>query len=294
MQSAVVATLSAMILCLAPSQGRDLHSDLKGLNVRHTTAHYALAGTVTDAKLRDYGQALELAHREYANGFGEMLDRKKPGRDDNAVERFRVVILAKAAEYEEFTGAYFGEGAENTTGQFVPATKLLIIRDQEDRERTYGTLFHEAFHQFARRHMPAISIWLNEGLATYYGSARPVRGGLVFDRRESGFFRLVKEAARQGQLIPLRELITSTRAAFYEQSPVDGLTADRKTLCYAESYTLTSYMINDNAGRDFLRKYMRALSDVGTTEEAQRITREMFTDKLLVAMIKPWLAHVGQ
>ena len=283
-----------MILCSTTGQDRDLFSDLKDLNVRHTTAHYALAGTVSDGKLRDYAQALELAYREYAKGFGELLDRQKPGRDDDAADRFRVVILAKSAEYKEFTRAYFGERAEHSTGQFVPAARLLIIRDSKDREGTYGTLFHEAFHQFARRHMPAIPIWLNEGLATYYATARPVRGRLVFDRGASGYFRLVRNAARKGQLIPLGELMASTQAAFYQQSPVDGLRADRKTLCYAQSYTLASYMINDNAGRDFLRTYMRALSKVVTTKDARRVTREVFTDKLLEAMIKPWLAHVGQ
>ena len=283
-----------MILCSVAGQDRDLFSDLKDLNVRHRTAHYALAGTVSEAKLRDYGQALELAYREYAKGFGELLDLQEKNRADRAAELFRVVILAKSAEYKEFTSAYFGEGAEHSTGQFVPAARLLVIRDSDDRKRTYGTLFHEAFHQFARRHISAIPIWLNEGLATYYGTARPVRGGLLFDRGASGFFRLIKEAARKGRLIPLRELMASTQAAFYEQSPVDGLSADRKTLCYAQSYTLASYMINDNAGRDFLRAYMRALSEVKTTKDAQQVTREVFTDKLLEAMTKPWLAHVGQ
>lgn len=286
--------MSAIILCSVAGQDRDLHSDLEDLNVRHTTAHYALAGTVSDDKLRDYGKALELAYREYANGFGELLDRQEKNRAGGEGERFRVVILAKSAEYEEFTRAYFGEGAEHSTGQFVAVAMLLIIRDSEDRKLTYGTLFHEAFHQFARRYIPAMPIWLNEGLATYYGSARPVRGGLVFDRGQSGFFRLVQDATRKGQLVPLRELMASTQAAFYEQSPVDGLTANRKTLCYAQSYTLASYMINDNAGRDFLRTYMRALSEVDTTEDAQRVTREVFTDKLLDAMTTPWLAHVGQ
>ena len=92
MQSAVATAISAMIVCAAAGQDRDLFSDLENLNVRHTTAHYALAGTVSDAKLRDNGKALELAYREYATGFGELLDRQVKNRADLAAEPFRAAV----------------------------------------------------------------------------------------------------------------------------------------------------------------------------------------------------------
>ncbi len=286
--AAVFAFLSATL----PGQQRDLKSDLSNLNERHKTAHYVLAGTVSDAKLKHYGQALEFVYREYAKGFGDLLDRPKTKKGDEASERFKVVIIAKAAEYEEFTKAYFGTAAEHSAGLFVPSANLLVILDRPDAKDTYGTLFHEAFHQFARRHVPAIPIWLNEGLATYYGSARPLRGALVFDRPLIGYFRLVQRAVDNRKLIPLRELMDSTRQAFYDQSPVEGINTSHKSLCYAQSYTLASYLINDKEGRVHLRGYIRKLSESKTLKDARRVTRETFTDKLLNAIVKPWLAHV--
>jgi len=298
MRWTILTMMSAMILTAANAQDRDLFADLKDLNVRHTTPHYALAGTVTDARLREYGQALELAYREYAAGFGELLQPRGKqdarGKNEETPDRFRVVVLAKAEEYKEFTRAYFDSGAEYSTGLFVSAAKLLIIQDTDDRQDTYGTLFHEAFHQFAKRYVPKIPIWLNEGLATYYGTARPQRGKLIFKNRQSPYFSLIRDAANQKQLIPLRELLESTQPEFYDSMPVEGLLVTRKSLCYGESFTLVSYMVNDREGRRFLRKYIRALTEAKTSEDARKVTREMFTDELLAAMIGPWLAHVGR
>ena len=86
----------------------------------------------------------------------------------------------------------------------------------------------------------------------------------------------------------------SSQSAFYRRSLVDGLNASHRALCYAQSYTLVSYMINDGEGREHLRSYMNRLADVETAEDARQVTREMFTDKLLDAMVRPWLAYVNR
>lgn len=287
--ASVVAVVGGIITA-APAQDRDLQSDLQDLNVRQASAHYALAGTVTDEKLEHYGQALEHVYREYAKGFSELL--AKPG--EGAAETFNVVVLARADEYAEFTKAYFGDSAEHTTGMFVPSASLLVIRDGRDRESTHSTLFHEAFHQFVHRYVPAFPIWLNEGLATYYGTARAVGGGLVFDRPSTSYLALIRDAARMSKLIPLRVLLDSTQAEFYNRSSVQGLAANRKTLCYAQSYSLVSYMINDDGGREHLRAYIRKISEAKSTKDVRQITRDMFSDELLESMVEPWLAHVGR
>lgn len=294
MRSFIAACAIALfVLGTLSGQQRDLHEDLGNLNVRQTTEHYALAGTVSEEKLEHYGRVLEYIHREYARGFSGLLDKKAARKDKQATETvFQVVFLALEAEYEEFTKAYFGEHAEHTSGLYVPSADLLIIRDGRDPDETHGILFHEAFHQFAHRYVPVIPTWLNEGLATYYGTARATRNGLVFNRPRPDYLRLIGDAARRRALVPLVTLMTSTAAEFYDRSPVPGVTGTRRTLCYAQSYTLMSYMINDGDGRGHLRGYIQQLSGAASHDEAQRITREVFTDELLAAMVDPWLAHV--
>jgi hypothetical protein len=317
--------LIGLIFAVAPggteAQTGDLRTDLADLNIRHRTEHYAIAGTVTDDRLVEYGRCLEYIYQEYATGFSGLLEqsnnqtgtagvgkqaRRRSVRDRRTVERsdrpespppeqlFKVVILATDAQYAEFGQAYFGERAEHTRGMFVPAAELLLIRDEPASRQTYEVLFHEAFHQFAHRHVLFIPVWLNEGLATYYGTARPTKSGLAFDQPRVWYFGVVKDARAVGKLIPLDELMLSDASTFYDREPIAGLSHDRTTLSYAQSYTLVAYMLNDRHGPDHLRKYIRALAGAGSRAAARQVTQRHFEDKLLDAMVPPWLDYVNR
>ena len=66
-----------------PAAGQSLdqvREKLEQLNVRHQTKHYRLAGTVSDARFREYGQALEYVHAEYTRGFRSLLKGAKKER----------------------------------------------------------------------------------------------------------------------------------------------------------------------------------------------------------------------
>lgn len=278
---------------------RDLGQDLQKLNVRHRTEHYELAGTVKDEQLIEYGRCLEYIHREFSAGFDQLLkkpnavSREAPRASKEASpERFRVIVLASQAEYDELTQAYFGSQAEFTRGMFVPGAKLLVICDDGNRSEAYEVLFHEAFHQFARRHVPLIPIWLNEGLATYYGYGRPTAKGIVFDRPSSGHFRVVRDASSAKQLIPLEKLMGMSVAEFYDSREVEGISWSQKTLAYSQAYTLVAYMLSDRAGAGKLQEYLRRLAEAEKRDDVQRITEEVFPPALLKAMTPQWLAKV--
>src|SRR5262245_22546399 len=64
------------------------------INVRLRTEHYAIAGSVSDERLRDYGRALEFIYAEYEKGFAKLLDSaakspnsKRGGEKSNAGEK---------------------------------------------------------------------------------------------------------------------------------------------------------------------------------------------------------------
>ena len=189
------------------AQQPNLHADIASLIVRHQTEHYAIAGTINDARMLDYGRCLEYIYQEYARGFadltsnggpkfhsedaGETKEDKKDNQPSplagNIGDRFPVIIFAEGEEYELFGAKYFPSTLEHTRGVFLRSLKLLVIRDDSDSSQTYEVLFHEAFHQFAARFTPFIPTWANEGLATYYGrtpnnfrTALRQAGGLTF------------------------------------------------------------------------------------------------------------------
>ncbi len=293
-----VAMIGATVFAQAPQ--RDLRDDVEKLHIRHRTAHYALAGTVSAERFAEYGRCLEFIHAEYASGFLELLGREvapspaagpPEGEPDT---RHRVVILAAAREYDEFTAAYFQGHAEHTRGLYVPGVRLLIIRDDPDMSQTYEVLFHEAFHQFVDRHLPLTPVWINEGLATYYGTARATARGLVFDRPVSAFFQVVRDAAGVRELIPLDQLMRATPAVFYQRAPVPGTDYDRRALMYAQAYTLTAFMLHDRAGKEHLRGYLQALGKARSAADVSRITDERFGAELRAALVPQWLAFVNR
>ncbi|UCE59874.1 MAG: hypothetical protein JSU63_20820 [Phycisphaerales bacterium] len=281
-------------LSVAWGQTRDLGDDLGRLNVRHSTEHYRLAGTVSDVQLAEFGRCLEYIYTEYAKGFGKLLD--KPSDDTASAEdkRFDVVILAKQKEYEEFRQAYFGVYSEHTSGLYIPRAQLLLISAAGPLDETYEVIFHEAFHQFVDRFIPAMPTWVNEGLATYYGTARPTKGGLVFDRPRRGFFRIVRDATSAKKLIPFEELLSYDRASFYQRDPIEGVSFDRRILSYAQSYTLCAYLLSDSGGRKHLQKYLRALAQARNTATARQATLESFPAKLLESLVPGWLEFVNR
>ena len=301
----VMGLATFLMTATAWPQTGNLREDLRRLQIRHRTEHYAISGTVSDERLAEYGRCLEYIYHEYATGFAELLqdsskDKRATFRPSRAVvsggrdDRFRVVIFTTDAEYKEFGSRYFGGRVEHTRGMYVSSAQLLFLRDEVLPAQTFRTLFHEAFHQFIDRHIPRVPTWLNEGLATYYGTVRVTPGGLVFDRPQSGFFQVVRNAVSARMLIPLDELMLSSRREFYSRAPVKGLSADRTTLSYAQSYTLVAYMLADPYGVEHLRRYLRELARAGTVAEVGAVTRQVFPDSLLSTMVPEWLTYVNR
>lgn len=296
----------AVLFCAWPTllcaQSRDLHADLSKLNIRRETRHYAISGTVSDGRIEKFATALEFIHRAYADGFEGLLNPRGgevfSGLDVGArgaghePERFRVVVLATDEQYSEFGKAYFGAHAEHTRGLYVDSAKLLLVSAAGADEETYEVLFHEAFHQFLHRYVPAAPTWLHEGLATYYGTARQTRSGLVFDRHRWDYRNTVLNAANAGVLITLDRLITLDGESFYRTEAVEGLGVSQRRLAYAQAYTLCRYLLSDKAARRHLCDYIRALARVGTAADVKRITSESWPANLLRALSPQWLDSV--
>jgi hypothetical protein len=310
-------TVAGMLLGAVPmspdllAQKADLGADMGALNVRHQTEHYAIAGTISDARLMEYGRCLEFIYREYATGFTRLAssppsnDRSKEtstdkegdatsspdAKSDSHGGRFSVIIFSTPAEYDQFAARYLPEQLEHTRGVFLRTLKLLVIRDDPDSAQTYEVLFHEAFHQFANRFMPFIPTWANEGLATYYGHARPTTSGLRFDKSAHSHFQAVQEAKSAKALIPLARLMEMKQAEFYGDERVSNLDLTNRSLCYAQAYTFVSFMLSDQTGAARLRAYLKDLTDAKDSVAEQSITRRHFDAKTLDALTPHWLAY---
>ncbi len=307
----------------------DIMTKIEDLRIRHRTEHYALAGTIEQKKFEEYGRALEFIHKEYVKGFDKLLKEEKkesetksrskpsarkpsagkakPGKmkkDDPADEkddeeadkdRFRVIFFRNNKEYQSFGQAYLSGSTEHTDGMFVPALKSLLITEHKEVEETYSLLFHEAFHQFVSKHIPNPPMWLNEGLATYYGAAKPTARGLDWSNPPKNYWWLCRQAIQFNAHIPVLEVTRASREQFYDATVVKmpGMSDRliRSQLFYGESYTLIHVLVKDRGGLVKLQNYIRDLAhDDG--KNTKRITDKHFDAKACQQLEHAWINFV--
>jgi len=329
-----VAVSVVALACVLPAaaQRSNLAEKLAELNVRHVTEHYALAGTVSDARLEEYGRALEWIYGEYAQGFTKLFEEEDRGKarrgrhsarsrgqdaqtaksepradreqqkpkatgilDRGEDERFPVIVFATGREYREFGREFIPGGTENSGGMYLGSLDVLLILDRPDADDTYSVLFHEAFHQFMRRYVRNPPMWLNEGLAVYYEGARPGRSGIRFINTRKDLWDILRKVVPTPEAIPLWRTVTANRPMFYDETPIHVhgyVGVHRKTLYYAEAYTLIHLLLSDPTGRERVQNYIRDLAqDDGTNTLA--ITDKYFDKATCDRLTHPWISHVN-
>lgn len=133
--------------------------------IQADTRHYAIASTAGEAATHRGGLALEALLASYAGFFEEIVP---PG----APPRFRVRLYGGRAEFlansrsRAWAEAYYADGVCHA---YLDPTK----------PNPYHWLLHEAVHQLNREYAGiARERWINEGLATYFGSSRYADGRL--------------------------------------------------------------------------------------------------------------------
>lgn len=351
MRGSSAIAIVALIIALPPLATAQSNPREKDLNVRLRTKHYAIGGTVSDARLREYGRLLEFIYAEYERGFSDLLDapnqKKSRSDDEKANPRnsrpkdnragsnanqpaarpksekrgknaagdppvstagddhgataepgddglFPVAIFLNTREYQTQTRQNLGHNAEHTIGMYIPATRMLLIADQGNTRDTQEVLFHEAFHQFLDKYVANPPTWLNEGLATHFGSAVPAGKGVAFTNIPTARWKLAREAIEDKKAIPIEEVVNASAQQFYDKTPIriDGFdNPTRSLLYYSEAYTLVHMLVNDVEGKKRLQNYIRDLArdDGGRTAE---VTARYFDEKTCTALSPHWVKYV--
>ena len=145
----------------------------------------------------------------------------------------------------------------------LPTGTQVVVRADLLGVDGYSTVYHEYFHFLAHSTRFKIPLWLNEGLATYWGSTR-----LTAKAAEVGRPDLPRlDYLRADHLLPLEELMAVDRA-----SPHYGR-SDKAQRFYAQSWALTHFlMIGDRSGkgREQVIDYLRRIAGGASSLDAAR------------------------
>ncbi|HTE04666.1 MAG TPA: DUF1570 domain-containing protein, partial [Planctomycetota bacterium] len=175
--------------------------------VTEETRHFVVKSNCTEAVRKEYANRLEAYYTYFTEDWGISLS---PGEVKGKMKFFLY------RDYEDFlkqSGASWGVG-----GFFDFVNKeLQLYDDQADQQLTRGVLFHEGNHLLTYLIDTSFRypIWLNEGMAEYYGSTQIDEkgkfhvGGLQYERIVS-----LRTDKTNGKFMKLREVLTAEQPQF--------------------------------------------------------------------------------
>lgn len=221
------------------------------------TRNFLVEGGADEAEMRRVAARLE----EYHAAFSRLLS----GEHFDAGVPTAFVIFADDAAFAPFKPRIGGSVARGVAGYFQPGTDInyITLTRDGDLTRDPSTLLHEYTHLLVNNHFRGAPLWLKEGLAEFYSTARLSSDGRRLTLGEAPARR--PKELRQRELLPLATLL-----ALDQTSPIYTDPA-RRALFYAQSWALVHYLSEARGGRGgALTRFTDFLADGARIEDALR------------------------
>jgi tetratricopeptide (TPR) repeat protein len=221
--------------------------------------HFQVLAETGEAEARRFAERLEL----YRGAFARLLPPEYFDRGRPTV----VVIFRDDHSYTPFKPLRGGRVAAGVAGYFQPGTEADYITTTLEAGRDDSTLLHEYAHLVFNNPLGRAPLWLKEGLAEYYGTAR-----LTKDRRRLTLGAPARQRAQALQrytLLPLGELLEAGH-----DSPL-YFDAERRRVFYAQSWAAVHYLLHGDdvpgaRGGEAFARFLELLSAGRPASEALR------------------------
>ena len=233
----------------AAAQSRDTWRSVR-------TNNLVVIGNAEPEKLRQVAVWLEFFH----SAFGRLVSRNVL---DSSVPT-TVIVFRDDASFTPFKPLYQGRPA-NVAGYFQPGDDVNYIAmslDLHERD-PFSVAFHEYVHLHLRDNVPGVPVWLNEGLAEFYGSLQFTGGEAVL-----GVTLPYMRLLRSQELLPLETLLSiDQRSPHYNEQ-------DKTGIFYGESWALVHYLMLGGPGRQ--DQFKRFLHQVGRGDNVAKALENSF------------------
>src|SRR5690348_15278130 len=161
-------------------------------------------------------------------------------------------FFSSRRRHTRWTGDWSSDVCSSDLGFFQPGEDVNYIAMSLDaRERDpYSIAFHEYVHLHLRDNVPQAPVWLNEGLAEFYGHLQFSAGEAVLGAPLSYLHLL-----RSQELLPLTTLLAiDHKSPHYNEQ-------DKSGIFYGESWALVHYLMLGGPGRqDQFRRFLQQVS----------------------------------
>ncbi len=159
-----------------------------------------------------------------------------------------------------------GKGRAHPAGLYIPGEERHYVALQTDREtdNPYQIVYHEYTHAIMNLNFRALPVWLNEGLAEFYGNS-VIQEKNVEIGKPSPYHLQELQTER---LIPIDALLMADETSPYYNE------ANHATMFYAESWAIVHYLMLDPEARkrQLLTNFLTAWDASGNQLEAAERT----------------------
>ena len=221
------------------------------------TNNLFVIGNADPEKLRQVAAWLEFFH----SAFGRLVSRNVL----DASVPTTVILFRDEASFVPFKPLYQGRPA-NVAGFFQPGEDVNYIAISLDpgHRDPFSTAFHEYVHLHLKDNVPGTPLWLNEGLAEFYGTMQFSGGEATLGAPLNHYIRLL----RQEEMLPLSTLFSiGTNSPHYNEQEKSGI-------FYGQSWALVHYLMLGGGNRQ--EQFRRFLSQVSRGDAPARALEESF------------------
>lgn len=143
----------------------------------------------------------------------------------------RINLYGKQSEYNKVQ-----KDAMHTTfidGFYSPGNNQVFLYKGD---RYMEIMLHESSHNMLRNNLRNPPTWLNEGIATMFGSLL-IKDNDIYYNRQNGSIKILKDRLYQG---------TFNLAAFFNYKQNDWYNKDARDYLYAVSYCIVYFFVKDD------------------------------------------------
>lgn len=270
--------LVALILAMAlvgkcPAAGQDDSNELRWWDQAASgqAGYYWIKTDLPREEARKLAVHLNRLYEAFHARLGSLPQRTQ--------EHLNVFIFASREDYQTTLAERFGINASGTGGMFFVNSEggaLAFWTGDLPERRVLHVLQHEAFHQFAySRFGGDLPIWVNEGLAEFFGEAVLVGPTLVIGQSNERIIDAVREAVQDESHLPFSVMLSMD-----PQSWSMAIHRGEARLQYHQAWSMVHFLIHAEGGRyvGAFERYLRLLNNAVPSEDAFR--RAFETDNI--------------
>ena len=222
-----------------------------------------------------YTDAGEAEARKALKGFEgirSVFNQVFPGiRVDPPRPTIVIVVENEAAMRRFLPNQFVGRDPKRPAGYFLsgPDRNYAVLRLDVDHQagQPYFVVFHEYTHSIIHLNFTSLPLWLNEGIADFYGATEIKSDRVFLGRVPVGSLARLRSSV----LLPFETLLAVTHdSPHYQEGQKTGI-------FYSQSWAFVHYLFMDEQARKkgLLMAYLKAL---GQTTDPIAAAREGFGD----------------